>query len=244
MPNPLNKILPHAELQRLANPAKAKILQKFFKTGPGQYAEGDVFWGITVPEIRKIAKKYSSLSSSQVLSLIKSPVHEERLLALLIWVQQFKAAPREGQRTIYNLYCHNTRYINNWDLVDLSADKIVGVYFLTRDRQPLYALALSANFWERRIAMIATFHFIKNGEYADTLKLASLLVSDKEPLIHKAVGWMLREVGKKNLEAEEEFLNRHYRKMPRTMLRYAIERFPEDRRKAYLKGKILNNLPI
>jgi 3-methyladenine DNA glycosylase AlkD len=226
------------ELGELADSEKAKILQRFFKTGPGEYAEGDIFLGVTVPKTRQVAKKHPTLSDLELLSLLKSPIHEERLLALLIWVAQFKSAEEKRQKQIYEIYLKNTDSINNWDLVDLSADKIVGAYLFTRDRSPLSKLVVSKNFWERRIAIVATFHFIKNHDYSDTFTLARLLLNDKEDLIHKAVGWMLREAGKRDLAALENFLYQNYRRMPRTMLRYAIERFPEAKRQEYLKGEI------
>jgi len=224
------------ELRNKASLKKAKTLQGFFKTGVGQYGEGDIFLGVTVPDSRKIAVKYKELSFPEVAGLLKSKIHEERLTALLILVHNFKEGGESEKERIFNFYVKNTRFVNNWDLVDLSADKIVGAYLLDRkDKGILYKLANSENLWERRIAIVATFNFIKNGETKDTLKISKLLLGDGHDLIHKAVGWMLREIGKRSLEDEERFLRKHYKKMPRTMLRYAIERFSEEKRRIYLK---------
>jgi len=218
------------------DPEKAKILQRFFKTGPGEYAEGDVFLGIVVPQQRKIARQYAALNIGDAEALFHSKIHEERLIALLILVQRFKKADPATREAIYRLYLRNTNYINNWDLVDLTADHIVGAFLNSKPRNILNKLAKSKNLWERRIAILATFHYIKQGESAQTLKIASLLLHDEHDLIHKAVGWMLREVGKRcSQEEEEQFLKEHYRMMPRTMLRYAIERFPEQLRLRYLR---------
>jgi len=220
------------ELKTKANPGKAKILQRFFKTGKGEYAEGNVFLGIVVPETRKIVQKYNSLRLEDVAKLLRSKIHEERLAALLIMVNKFQTG--KGKEKIYNLYLKNTKYINNWDLVDLSADKIVGDYLFNKPKAILRKLAKSKSIWERRIAIMATFNFIKNNKFEETLKIAKILLNDKHDLIHKAVGWMLREVGKRDLKTEEKFLKKYYKKMPRTMLRYAIEKFPERKRKQYL----------
>ena len=220
------------ELKIKANLEKAKILQRFFKTGPGEYGEGDVFLGIVVPEIRKLVKKYSNLKIKEIIKLLHSKIHEERLTALLIMVNKFQV--EEDKEKIYNLYLKNTKYINNWDLVDLSADKIIGDYLLNKPKSILYKLAKSKRIWERRISIIATFNFIKNNKFKETLKIAKILLNDEHDLIHKAVGWMLREVGKRDLKTEEKFLKKYYKKMPRTMLHYAIEKFPEKKRKQYL----------
>ena len=220
------------ELKIKANPEKAKILQRFFKTGPGEYGEGDVFLGIVVPEIRKLVKKYSNLKIKEIIKLLHSKIHEERLTALLIMVNKFQV--EEDKEKIYNLYLKNTKYINNWDLVDLSADKIIGDYLLNKPKSILYKLAKSKSIWERRISIIATFNFIKNNKFTETLKISKILLNDEHDLIHKAVGWMLREIGKKDLKIEESFLRKYCKKMPRTMLRYAIEKFPEKKRKQYL----------
>ncbi|MCR4283958.1 MAG: DNA alkylation repair protein [Parcubacteria group bacterium] len=224
------------DLRNKADSDKAKVLQGFFKTGVGQYGEGDVFLGVTVPESRKIAVRYEKLSFPEISELLKSKIHEERFVALLVLVHNFKEGDEGEMKKIFNFYLKNTRFINNWDLVDLSADKIVGAYLSNmKDREVLHKLAKSKNLWERRIAIVATFNFIKNDEFRDTLKIAEILLEDDHDLIHKAVGWMLREAGKRSLESEESFLRKHYKKMPRTMLRYAIERFPEKKRQAYLK---------
>ncbi len=231
------------ELRSLADFEKANLLQRFFKTGKGQYGEGDVFFGIIVPNTRKVAKKYTALSLSEIKKILYSKVHEERLCALLILVEKFAMANLSQREKIFNFYIKNAKQANNWDLVDLSAPKIVGEYLLNKDPEKsadigasiLYKFAVSKNLWEKRIAILSTFMFIKNGKYEDSLKIAEILMNDKHDLIHKAVGWMLREVGKKSLKDEEKFLKKHYKKMPRTMLRYAIEKFPEEKRKRYLK---------
>ncbi len=220
------------ELRSKANPKKAKILRGFFKTGKGEYGEGDVFLGVIVPESRTVAKKYASLKLADVIKLLHSEIHEERLTALLIMINEFQAGQDRGK--IHHLYLKNTKYINNWDLVDLSADKIVGAYLSKKPKSILIKLARSRNFWERRIAIMATFNFIKNNEFKETLKIAKILLNDKHDLIQKAVGWMLREVGKRDLKTEESFLKEYCKEMPRVMLRYAIERFPERKRKRYL----------
>lgn len=226
------------ELRQKADPAKAGILRGFFKTGRGEYGEGDIFLGVTVPEIRAISKRYEDIGEKPTEALLKSPIHEERLAALLVLVSKFGKADQSGRSRIFRIYLKNTAYINNWDLVDLTADRIVGEYLKDRNRGVLRKLARSKILWERRIAIIATFAFIKSGSARDTFDIAEMLIGDEHDLIHKAVGWMLREVGKRiDVSLEERFLDRHYRKMPRTMLRYAIERFPEDRRRAYLDGR-------
>ena len=226
------------EMRKLANKKIAEHSQRFFKTGKGQYGEGDIFLGIRVPVLRKIAKKFRRISLAEVSKLLESKFHEERLLSILMLVNLFKSGDEDDQELIYELYLDKTKFINNWDIVDISAGNIVGEFLFEKDKAPLYRLVLSENLWERRIAIVATFYFIRNDEFDDTLKIAEILFTDKEDLIHKAVGWMLREVGKRVIEIEEEFLEEHYLKMPRTMLRYAIERFPETRRKMYLKGQV------
>ena len=226
------------KIKKLANKEHAAISQRFFKTGPGEYGEGDVFIGIRVPILRKLAKAHRDLTIKDVHQLLKSAIHEERLLALLILILKYRQGGEAGQERIYNLYLSNTQHINNWDLVDVTAEHIVGAYLNERSRQPLYNLAKSKDLWERRISIIATFHFIRQNDHKDTLKISDILINDREDLIHKAVGWMLREVGKRHLKTEEDFLRKRYRTMPRTMLRYAIERFPEAKRKRYLKGII------
>lgn len=225
-----------SKLQKLGNKQKARVLQRFFKTGTGEYGEGDIFLGVRVPEVRKLAKEYKDIRISDVRNLMEAPIHEERLLALLIFVIKYSQGNDLVKRRVYELYLKNTRHINNWDLVDLSAEKIVGDYLMDKSKKPLYNLAKSKSLWERRISIIATFHFIKQNKFAETLIIAEILLTDKEDLIHKAVGWMLREIGKRHLPTEEKFLNEHYQEMPRTMLRYAIERFPESKRQGYLKG--------
>jgi len=227
-----------ARLQLLGDPQNAEVLKRFFKTGPGEYGEGDVFVGIRVPEIRKLAKEYQALSLSETVKLLQSSIHEARVLALLILVRAYAEGEVSLKEKIYNLYLQYTRFVNNWDLVDISAEHIVGSHLRYRSRVPLHALAASNLLWERRIAVMATFHYIKHGEFAETLHVAGMLLSDTEDLIHKAVGWMLREIGKRDHAAEEIFLRAHYNLMPRTMLRYAIERFPEDLRQQYLKGTV------
>jgi 3-methyladenine DNA glycosylase AlkD len=227
-----------ADLQNLADKERARALQRFFKTGPGEYAEGDIFLGIRVPDVRRLVKKYKDVPLRDVIKLLRSALHEERLLALLLLVKAYSSGDEETQKRIYQTYLENTAYINNWDLVDLSAGHIVGAFLMKRNRRPLYSLAKSRLLWERRISVLSTFYFIRHDDFHDTLKIAEMLLSDQEDLIHKAVGWMLREIGKRHLDTEERFLREHYRNMPRTMLRYAIERFPEAKRQRYLKGKM------
>ena len=228
----------HARLQLLGDPKRAEVLKRFFKTGPGEYGEGDVFVGIRAPEIRKLAKEYQALSLSETVKLLQSSIHESRALALLILVRAYAKGEASLQEKIYNLYLQNTRFVNNWDLVDISAEHIVGPHLRYLSKAQLHTLATSNLLWERRIAVMATFHYIKHGEFTETLYVAGMLLSDTEDLIHKAVGWMLREIGKRNQISEEVFLREHYKLMPRTMLRYAIERFPEDSRQRYLKGTL------
>lgn len=194
--------------------------------------------GIRVPDLRKLAKEYPSMPLKETRSLLKSPIHDERLVALLILIFQYQKGDQDFRKRIYTLYLKHTRFINNWDLVDLSAHHIVGAYLLDKSKEPLHILAKSESLWERRIAIISTFHFIRQCKYSETMKVSKILLADSEDLIHKAVGWMLREVGKRDLKTEETFLKKHYKNMPRTMLRYAIERFPEPKRLKYLKGKI------
>ncbi|MEI6314243.1 MAG: DNA alkylation repair protein [Syntrophus sp. (in: bacteria)] len=224
-------------LERLGDPEKAQIHQRFFKTGPGEYGEGDVFLGISVPETRKLAREYQTLSLPETIKFLQSPLHEARQLALFILVRAYAKGDAALQEQIYHLYLQNARFINNWDLVDVSAEHIVGPWLRRQSKAPLHILAASELVWERRIAIMATFHYIKKGEFDPTLRIAELLLADKHDLIHKATGWMLREIGKRNLAVEESFLKAHYRQMPRTMLRYAIEKFPEDLRQQYLRGE-------
>ena len=222
------------EIKKAAKPADAVILQRFFKTGKGEYGEGDKFVGIKVPVLRAIAKNFYSLELDDIKDLITSPVHEERMISLFILIQKFAKADDKLKEKIFKLYLKNTRTINNWDLVDLSAPQIVGGYLMDKERTILYGLAVSKSLWEKRISMLATFTFIKKGSFNDTIEIAKILLSDKHDLIQKAVGWMLREVGKRDMETEEEFLKEYYKVMPRTMLRYAVEKFPEDKRKFYM----------
>lgn len=227
------------DLHALSNPSQAQNLQRFFKTGKGEYGEGDVFLGITMPQQRVVAKKYfREISLTDVEKLLHSKYHEERMTALIILTYKFdKATLTEKQKT-FDLYLRNTKHINNWDLVDVTTPQIVGGYLLDKERKVLYSLAQSSLLWERRISVLATFAFIREHQFEDSLNIAKILLDDKEDLIHKAVGWMLREVGKRNQAAEEEFLKQHYKKMPRTMLRYAIEKFEEGKRKKYLSSRI------
>ena len=225
-------------LRRLADTNTALVLQRFFKTGPGEYGEGDVFVGIKVPILRKLAAEFEEESLQTLRILLKSKIHEERMLALMILVRRFARENDQGRRQIYKLYLAHSRLINNWDLVDGSAPYIVGAFLWSRNRQPLYVLAKSPSLWERRIAILSTFHFIRQNDFGDALRISKLLLGDEHDLIHKAVGWMLREIGKRDRTIGETFLKMHYREMPRTMLRYAIERFPEARRRKYLLGRI------
>ncbi len=227
-----------SELKRAANPVDAINLQRFFKTGKGEYGEGDIFLGVKIPPIRALVKKYSEIPISDVEKLLQSKFHEERMLALLILVRKFKKADEDEKQNIYNLYLANTKKINNWDLVDLSAPGIVGEYLLGKKYDELLRRAKSDLLWDKRISMIATLAFIRNGIFEPTLKIAKILLHDTHDLIHKAVGWMLREIGNRDIETEEEFLRIYYKVMPRTMLRYAIEKFPEQKRQDYLKGRI------
>ncbi len=218
-----------------ADPVRAAGAQRYFKTGPGEYGEGDIFIGLTVPQSRSIAKKYLALPLSEVQKLLASPIHEHRFIALEILI--FKYERTDEQEKIVNFYLKNKKHINNWDLVDTSASYILGNWLIDKDTTILYTLAHAKNLWERRIAIVATAAFIRNGQFADTLALAEILVRDTEDLMHKAVGWMLREVGKKSEKTLTAFLDTHVSHMPRTMLRYAIERFPEKKRKKYLHAK-------
>ncbi len=223
-------------LQNKANPEKAKIYQRFFKTQKGDYGEGDIFLGLSVPETRAISKQFLHLSLKEIKTCLSSKFHEERLAALQILVQKYQ---KTKDKQIVDFYLTSTKYINNWDLVDLTADKIIGNYFADKDKSILYKLANSNNLWEKRIAIISTFTFIKNNQFHDTFKIAEILLKDKHDLIHKAVGWMLREIGKRDIQVLENFIKQNYKQMPRTALRYAIEKFPEDKRQMYLRGEIV-----
>jgi 3-methyladenine DNA glycosylase AlkD len=223
------------ELKKLANPEKANILSGFFKTGRGEYGEGDLFLGITVPEQRKIAKRYSGLSLKDIRKLLSNRIHEYRFVALLILICQYEKADERKEKEIFDFYLTHTKHVNNWDLVDLSAPKIVGDYLLDNDRAILYKLGKSDILWEKRIAIMATFTFIRNNQFEDTFRISEILLHDPHDLIQKAVGWMLRETGKRNQAQEEAFLMKYCSEMPRTMLRYAVERFDEQKRISYLK---------
>jgi 3-methyladenine DNA glycosylase AlkD len=218
----------------LADPQRAIGVARFFKTGPGEYGAGDCFLGIRVPDLRRLARAYQDMPLEEVRRLLKSTWHEERLLALLILVRQYGRADDRGRVSIYRAYMTHSDSVNNWDLVDCSAEHIVGAHFRHRDRARLRRLAASKSVWERRIAILSTFHYIRRGEFGETLDLARRLLGDSHDLIHKAVGWMLREVGNRDRAVEERFLRAHASRMPRTMLRYAIEKFPEPQRRRYL----------
>ena len=223
-------------LAKEAEPKRIFDLQWFFKTKKGEYAEGDKFIGVRVPNQRKVAKQYQLLPLTEIEQLLQSPIHEHRLTALFILLWQFKKADKSEQKRIVELYWRNTKYINNWDLVDSSAPRLIGAYYADKDRKILYQKARSKNLWERRISIIACAWFISRHEdFIDALKISEILLADEHDLIHKAVGWMLREVGNKDRKVEEDFLKKFANQMPRTMLRYAIEKFPEDKRKSYLK---------
>jgi len=223
------------DLLALKENKKAEILSRFFKTGKGEYGEGDIFLGVSVPKQREIAKKYPNTSIPELQKLLLNKIHEYRLTALLILIDKYKKADKINKKIIFDFYLKNTKNINNWDLVDLSSRFILGNFLLDKNRSILYRLAKSNNLWEKRIAIIATYEFIRNNQFEDTLKIAEILLKDKHDLMHKAVGWMLREVGKKDQRKEEEFLKKYYKEMPRTMLRYAIERFSDKKRKFYLE---------
>lgn len=223
------------ELKKSANKEKTKSLQRFFKTGLGEYGEGDIFIGLSNVDQKTIARKFCDLSLKDIESLLKNKIHEYRSTALSILVDQYQKGDELKKEKIFNLYLRNIKYINNWDLVDISSYKIIGNYLLDKKRNLLYELSESENVWARRISIISTFEFIRHNEFKDTLKIARILVNDEHDLIHKAAGWMLREVGKRNLIQEEKFLDKYHRLMPRTMLRYAIERFNKGKRAYYMK---------
>jgi 3-methyladenine DNA glycosylase AlkD len=225
-------------LDALASPEHAATLQRYFKTGPGEYGHGDTFIGVRVPQLRALVKEVAALPLAEVKKLLASSIHEERTLALLVMVRQYQRGDAKLRQKLYDLYLRSTRHINNWDLVDSSAEYIVGAHLDGGDRSIIDRLARSESLWERRIAVLATRHFLKRGDFGPTMKVAEMLLDDDHDLIHKAVGWLLREIGDRDREAEERFLRAHYRRMPRTMLRYAIEKFPEELRKAYLRGEI------
>jgi len=222
------------EFEKLADPDIAEHSQRFFKTGPDEYGEGDQFFGIRVPVTRNVAAKFNELPLQEIRRLLSSEYHEARLCALIILINRFTKGDKQEKESIYQLYLKNTRFINNWDLVDTSAHQILGPYLQGKDREPLHELAKSEDLWERRIAVISTLYFIKNDDFETTLKIAEQLLNDNHDLIHKAVGWMLRETGERDMRVQEQFLQKHVHNMPRTMLRYAIEKFPEAKRKRYL----------
>jgi 3-methyladenine DNA glycosylase AlkD len=224
------------QLRSLSSPEAAALAARFFKTGPGQYGEGDVFLGLRAADMHRLAKEHRQLPFDELPLLLRSAIHEDRMLALLILVLRTSKGDEAIKKQVYDLYLAHTRYINNWDLVDASAREVMGGYLAGKSREPLYRLAASPSLWERRISIVATHYFIRQSEFLDTFQVAERLLGDREDLIHKAVGWMLREVGKKEQSELEAFLRRHGKVMPRTMLRYAIERFPEDLRRAYLNG--------
>jgi 3-methyladenine DNA glycosylase AlkD len=221
-------------VRALADPKRACLLQGFFKTGPGEYGEGDRFLGLTVPQVRSMLRRFHPAGDAVLRDLLRSPVHEERLLALLLLVERYRKGSTTERNRVFGLYVRNFKRINNWDLVDASAEHIVGPQAVGRAQ--LLRWARSPNLWTRRIAIVSTFHSIRAGRFGDTLAVAGALLADPEDLLHKATGWMLREVGKRNAAALTSFLRRYHRRMPRTMLRYAIERLPESRRKAWLRG--------
>ena len=222
------------ELKKISAPEKARASAWFFKTGKGEYGYGDVFYGVTVPEQRKIAGKFADLPLAEIGKLLKNKVHECRLTALFILVGKFKKAKTIEQNKIAKFYIAHKKYINNWDLVDSSAPYILGRYFLDKDKEILYKLARSKSLWDRRIAVLSAGGFIRENRFEDVLRISEILLGDKHDLVHKAVGWMLREVGKRSAETEEKFLKKHAGAMPRTMLRYAIEKFSSEKRKYYL----------
>ena len=224
-------------LNNLASSEQAASFARFFKTGPGQYGEGDVFIGVRVPMLRKVARDFRALPLHEIEILLHSEVHEERMLALLVLVLSAAKCDGSFRKSIYDFYMSNTQQINNWDLVDTSAPAIVGGYLKDKDRKPLVRLAKSASLWERRIAIVSTQHFIRLGEFDDTLAISRLLLTDGEDLIHKASGWMLREVGEQDAKVLESFLDRHGAVMPRTMLRYAIEHFTDAKKRVYMDAR-------
>ena len=226
-------------LKKNSNAEKAKLLSGFFKTGKGEYGEGDIFLGITVPVQREIAQEFEDLGMGEIQQLLDSKVHEKRMIALFILVDRFNTADEKTKKETFDFYLKNTQNINNWDLVDLSAPKIVGEFLIDRNREILRKLAKSEDLWGKRIAIISTYAFIRENDFKDTLKIAEILIKDKHDLIHKGVGWMLREVGKRDEEMLIDFLDKNHRVMPRTMLRYAIEKFDEGKRKEYLNKERL-----
>ncbi len=228
------------DLRKFERPEKAKVLTRFFKTGKGEYAEGDQFLGLKTDETRSVARKYSDLNYSDLKNLLESKIHEERMVAVMVLINRFKKGNLDIKKEVYEFFINNLSGINNWDLVDVSVPHIIGgyLYLAKGNRNVLYDFAKSNNLWKKRIGIMSTFYFIRNYEYQDTLRISEILLTYNHDLIHKAVGWMLREIGNRNLQAEEKFLKIYYKKMPRTMLRYAIEKFPERLRIKYLESKI------
>ncbi|MCE9596697.1 MAG: DNA alkylation repair protein [Spirochaetia bacterium] len=234
----MNAATLRAELASIAKPEDAVILARFFKTGKGQYGYGDRFIGVKVPPLHKIAKRERGLALSETVKLLRSKIHEERLLALFILTEKFPREDEAGRKKIFDIYIKYKKHINNWDLIDLSAETVVGGYLMDRDRGLLSTLAKSKSLWDRRIAMLSCFEFIRAKDFKTAFEIADILLLDSEDLIQKAVGWMIREIGNRDIKAEEKFLKARYKKMPRTMLRYAIEKFPGKKRQAYLKGRV------
>ena len=224
------------ELRKYASTQRKEVSLRFFKTGKGQYGEGDQFIGVTVPDTRKLARLFKAMSFTELSKLVSSKIHEERLAALLILVDRYSKSDEDIQEKVFLFYLKHIRFVNNWDLVDLSAREIIGAHLLERDKKLLYKYAKSKDLWERRIAIVSSYAFIREKRFEDTLRISKMLLADKHDLIHKAVGWMLREVGKRDERTLEAFLKTHAQKMPRTALRYAIERFPEAKRLRYLRA--------
>lgn len=227
-----------AKLRSLASTAYAERAASFFKTGPGEYGEGDQFLGVRNPQLHQLVRECRGTPLAECLKVLPSQYNEERLLALLLMVDLFERGDAVTQEAVYKAYLANTARVNNWNLIDLSAHKIVGAWLIDKDRKPLYALAASDDLWEQRIAIVACYWFIKHDDFEDILAISERLLNHPHDLIHKAIGWMLREVGKRDQAAEERFLKQHYKLMPRTMLRYAIERFPKPLYRAYLEGRV------
>lgn len=244
MLNKLNKVIPQEnsaaevirKLEALRNPEQARFHTRFFKTGPGEYGEGDKFLGLCVPVLRKMAQQYRHLPLTEIEVLLHSPFHEARLLAVIIMVKAYQSGTAQDCEALFQCYINHSYRINNWDIIDVSAPHIVGAHLYGKSPALLHKLAVSESLWERRIAILATFYMIRKGEYENTLAIAQKLLGDKQDLIHKAVGWMLREVAKRDLNLAKQFLRKHLQQMPRTALRYAIEKFPEALRKQYLRG--------
>ena len=226
------------EIRELASKKIAKHSLRFFKTGKGEYGYGDIFLGVRAPEIRSIAKKHIDISIADMKNLIKSKYHEERFLGLIILVNKYSKSNNEIRNQLYKIYVSSFKYINSWDLVDVTCSHVIGKHLMDKDRSILYTWAKSEDLWTKRIAIVSTHFFIRKNDLQDTFKIADILLNDNHDLIHKAVGWMLREAGKRDIKKEEGFLKKHYKTMPRTMLRYSIEKFPEDKRQKYLKGTI------